>query len=588
MDNQIDIVENNIDQVWENLTICKLPLHLALFMELSFFTHYLNNQDNRIKYRQIITNSRQGLQLLIRNLYKNCSKYSVRKRDIEELRKTNTPYDFADNALNFSARYNHVAYSLTEYRQGWLECKVKGRIVRFYGRTDQDTSQSLMHHALTRSHEIDYIDRSSLERIREQTPPERTLNLLATAIEHKTPEQYLDAIPEEVIHTFSELVLASSPHPSLNLETKFNGFTLGDYHKFWVNFSALMLAYLEACKIKYQSNSQRLKNSRVLIVEPNKLALLLSRIIREIPADSILEMLGTLILDSTSNRPDIQVQSLVPTGFNNLLFLSPSLVYTSSWEVCLLRYLAKISPGKYGAVIASQKERLSDELAKLFNQTGIRMAVRRKIVDSNNKTLTDIDLAILDEKNGYLSFIEVKWLIEPDSFQEESNAQMEIHKGIAQLREIEKMVALDKNQFILNVFNNQQISITNVTEIHYMLISEGCIEARIDFGGIDILDYQVSYGILEKNGRLSIKDRFNEVIKYHNNIKTNTKNEMVYNSIKLAGYLFQTPGLSQKEPPLEKKIHPNEPCLCGSGKKYKNCCQILQDSDENDRLDSEI
>ena len=23
---------------------------------------------------------------------------------------------------------------------------------------------------------------------------------------------------------------------------------------------------------------------------------------------------------------------------------------------------------------------------------------------------------------------------------------------------------------------------------------------------------------------------------------------------------------------IEKKIYPNDPCLCGSGKKYKRCC----------------
>jgi len=43
--NEIDVIENNIDQTWHNLTICRLPLHLALFMELAFFTHCFNDSE---------------------------------------------------------------------------------------------------------------------------------------------------------------------------------------------------------------------------------------------------------------------------------------------------------------------------------------------------------------------------------------------------------------------------------------------------------------------------------------------------------------------------------------------------------------
>jgi len=112
--------------------------------------------------------------------------------------------------------------------------------------------------------------------------------------------------------------------------------------------------------------------------------------------------------------------------------------------------------------------------------------------------LIDVDLAILDESNGYLTIIEVKWLIEPDSFQEEANAEAEIDKGITQLRTIEKLMDIDKSRFILSIFNDQQIKSECITEIQYILVSQGEIHSRVDSHGIDILDYQVSYNLLEK------------------------------------------------------------------------------------------
>ena len=476
-----------------------------------------------------------------------------------------------------------VAYSLTAYRQGWMDCQVKGRVVRFCDRNEQDSVQSLIHKALHRYHEENYLDAKAIEGIVRRYSPENTMALLQSAIKHKDLERIIFNIPEDVLQHFKEIVLASSPPYTISPETKFNEYTLADYHKVWVQLSALMLAYIRACNIRYKPQSQLLINSRIIIVEPTELASLLGGMIKDISADSVTEIVRGLILDVNSNRPDFQVQSLVPSGIDNLLLLSPELIYTSNWEVCLLRHWAKIFPGKYGSIVASQKDKLADRLAVLFNQTGVNTAIRKIIEDSCGKPLVDVDLAVLDELNGYLAFIEVKWLIEPDSFQEESNAQQEIHKGIAQLRIIEKMLDLDKNGLILKIFNDKQIKPECVTDIHYFLISQGEVHSRVNSDRIDILDYQLSYRMLEKNILLPLKNRFAEIIEYHNNLKVKTSNDMVYNCTKLGGYLFQTLGLSMKGPIREKKpSSPKEPCSCGSGKSYGSCCQILEDYEEKD------
>ena len=93
--NEIDIIENNIDQTWHNLSVYKLPLHIALFVVLSFFTYDLNNPENKPKVSSSIVNARQGLYLLIPNMFKNCPHLYVNKRAIKDLRDTNTPYIYA-------------------------------------------------------------------------------------------------------------------------------------------------------------------------------------------------------------------------------------------------------------------------------------------------------------------------------------------------------------------------------------------------------------------------------------------------------------------------------------------------------------
>jgi len=81
-------------------------------------------------------------------------------------------------------------------------------------------------------------------------------------------------------------------------------------------------------------------------------------------------IIDSLILDQKSKRPDLQLQPFIPIDGTELLMLSPSLVYTSNWEVCLLRNWAK-KPGKYGDLIAHQKLGLEDEVASCFFHDGL-------------------------------------------------------------------------------------------------------------------------------------------------------------------------------------------------------------------------
>ena len=43
----------------------------------------------------------------------------------------------------------------------------------------------------------------------------------------------------------------------------------------------------------------------------------------------------------------------------------------------------------------------------------------------------------------------------------------------------------------------------------------------------------------------------------------------------LAGKFIEENGLKEKEPAVSKKVPRNNPCPCGSGKKYKKCHYLI-------------
>jgi len=92
-----------------------------------------------------------------------------------------------------------------------MDCLVKGRIVRFCDKNENDAVQSLLHHAIRGFHERIYLDTQSLDRIKRQFQPEETMHLLQAALNHHDLEQFIYYVPEEVSQSFSEIILAASP-----------------------------------------------------------------------------------------------------------------------------------------------------------------------------------------------------------------------------------------------------------------------------------------------------------------------------------------------------------------------------------------
>lgn len=247
-----------------------------------------------------------------------------------------------------------------------------------------------------------------------------------------------------------------------------------------------------------------------------------------------------------------------------------------------------MSHERYGEVIASKKNRLADQLAKHFTGDEVITAVRKSIFSPEQNLSGEIDLAVFDKKSGYLAIVELKWLIQPDSFQEHSHVRDEIDEGITQLVRIINQYDCKSSLMLKQLFGEQRIEPRMVNEVEYLLILDGHI-AHYDKAenlGINMLDYQLCADTLKKNASDPVKERFKKAIDRNIAYAQASVQDLCYHTMKIAGYVFRTPGLRMigrqyiLEPNNRIPRHPKSPCYCGSGIAYQDCCQLVEYIDE--------
>ena len=594
MTNEVDKIEELIDQTWGNLQVYEFPLNLAVFMVLASFEHYLASPlTTRLPYtRKLlnpieITHLRQGLQELVPMLFKRCKATAFKYSRIKDLRNLNTPYTYAAQAMNYCQKYEWMAYHLTAYRQGLCECQVKERVITFTIPSQAVLAQSLIHHLLHQYREMRSRDEKSLSNISLDSPYEKITESLKKAIKHIGPEEFLHRIPNDVFETYKSIVLASAPSPTIEENASFSIYSVKEYYDFWVTLSSLMISYLEACKIKYGNDDKRLMNSRVVIIHPDDLANIVAGKCGGVSYHLARQIVQELTLDPSQKRPDIQIQPIIQIA-SDILFLAPHLIFTSNWEVCLLRNWAKASPGRYGEVVASKKDKLTDELAETIQSMRLTIVKRKKLFDQEGKLIGDVDLAIFDKSMGFLIIAEIKWVIEPDSFQDESHAREELSKGIKQLRICQSLIGENIEHFTSEFFGDD-VKHNDIKEVLYVLLSHGGLDCRFDAEeyNIHLLDYVLSLDVIKSNLALSIKDLFLKIIAMHERAKKVIEKNTTIHRLKISGYLLETQGIkrdiqSKADGGDNFKSYPvNQPCPCGSGKRYKDCCKTLEPYEED-------
>jgi hypothetical protein len=390
------------------------------------------------------------------------------------------------------------------------------------------------------------------------------------------------SVPEDVYTPIREIVEGTMPAPSIDTATKVTGYTVEDYYNLWLEFSTLMLAHRAACYERYEFQSpSRVLEYMVLSITSDELVQLLTSK-TALPHNVAKNILTELILNTGANRPDILVQPLI-AWTPSLLLVAPSLIFTSNWEVCLLRNWIQRYPDVYSRVVAQKKYKLSDSLGGLFDQRRFMVSTRRKIHDKQDRPIGDVDVAVFDPSDGMLAMFEVKWIIEPDSIRETLRADEEILEGVNQALTYKSEFESEPERFLKQVFPGRKVEPSDVKSVIVAVVANGDIGGKeVMKTNVPVMDYYLTSDCIKEKSICSLNQIIMHVLHKHKTLADEIAQKSHVMQIKASGYLFKIPGygnLTKADLMIEEvksSIGRTHRCPCGSSLKYKDCCKPLE------------
>jgi hypothetical protein len=577
-------LERHFDETLSKLRVYELPLHIALIVTLTIFEELHCTAIGRIQERfsseAVTLHYKDALEILIPCLLKRCEQQEVPKQPLTVTK--NILVTVAD-AFHFCERYHFVVHAYTQYHQKQFTGSLSGRIVDFQYSRGIDLGRSSLQFLLHQYYQQRTIQKSELSgMLPPSVSPNKSLNALVKQIRSTDVRAILHSMPEEVYIPIREIVKAALPQPTVDVNAKCGNYSIGDYYNLWLEFMTLMLAYRQACEEKSRiDDSFNLLAHRILRLTLPELSKMLSN--RLVVAYEVAySILRDLILDMTAPRPDVKVQPLIPMPNKEIVLIAPSLIYTTNWEVCILRNWTRLYPKKYGKVVASKKAELAKSLGRTLDNGRFIVSTNRELTNEQGRTIGEVDVAAFDPSDGLLVLFEVKWLIEPDSVRETLKSDIEIVHGIEQVLRCRRYFEKDRARFLKQVFPHDNVEISAVSELRCYVIANGNVGTKDDKENeVYVLDYLLCIDTVTDSTNISLRQILSRIVNKQIEISNSIDEGAQRLRIKLAGYLIRQPGFGVHPMPILEKglrtIHPsrNDRCICGSGRKYKKCCLEL-------------
>lgn len=348
-------------------------------------------------------------------------------------------------------------------------------------------------------------------------------------------------------------------------EWKFDAFSISDFKQFWVAIATLSVIHMTAC-LKSGIPGADVEEA-VLIKSPSEFIQIIADKTKT-SADSIAAILKFLTYNSHLKNNDIVYQPFVEIQKDKLA-LAPHLILASRPERNLISLIHKLRDKSYFNLTNLREGIMQDELDIVTEKLpNVLIAKNKSLPD----TLPDVDYAIWDTVNNSILVCELKWLVEADSTPEVFARIQDLEHGCSQVLDIQNYAENYNAEFCNKVFG-----ITTL-ESHPEII--GCVVSkkgiRVDNADIPVISLQTLSNLLQHNSVIetfqAIKEKTYLIPALHNF-------EYGLKSITYAGYTFEIPALIRDQPLTQgtyKRIGPkigrNDPCPCGSGKKYKKCC----------------
>ena len=348
-------------------------------------------------------------------------------------------------------------------------------------------------------------------------------------------------------------------------EWEFDAFSIKDFKQIWITIATLSFIHMLAC-LKSGIQGADVEEA-ILIKSPAQF----SQIIidkAKIPSDRVVAVLKLLTYNHRLKNNDIVYQPFVQLDSDQLA-LAPHLILASRPERNLISLIHKIRDKSYFELTNLREGLMQDELDSVTRVLNNVLVSRSKALPG---TLPDVDYAIWDKASNSILVCELKWLVEADSTPEVFARTQDLEHGCSQISDILAYAQGDCLEFCNKVFG---IAILDkIPEFIGCVVSKKGI--RVDNSNFPVISLQTLLKLLQQN---TLFETFESIRQKTFLIPAPRNFEFGLKAVDYAGYTFEIPALIKDEPIIHgtyKRIGPkigrNDPCPCGSGKKYKKCC----------------
>lgn len=373
-------------------------------------------------------------------------------------------------------------------------------------------------------------------------------------------------IDEEVWTPFKKMMEDQWNKTSELPETwKFDAFSIKDFKQFWIAMATFCFIHMVAC-LKSGIEGADVEEA-VIVKAPTEFIQIISEK-TELSFSKVSAILKLLTYNSNLKNNDIVYQPFMEVDTNRLA-LAPHLVLASRPERNLISLIHKLHDKSYFDLTNLREGIMQDELDAVIEEIpNILIAKNKSLRDA----FPDVDYAIWDQESNFILICELKWLVEADSTPEVFARIHDLEHGCSQVFDLLNYAKTNCSDFCSKVFG-----IVNYNEMPNVV---GCVISkrgiRVDNASIPVISLQMFLNLLKNK---SAVEAINDIAEKKYLLSSPKNFEFGLKTVSYAGYTFEIPALIKDQPVIHetykrigRKIGRNDPCPCGSGKKYKKCC----------------
>ena len=567
MSEYIREVEKIIDDFHKQSPVFSLNRKTALYHTLTVFedmcrlggTANIGLFGDSLEYSFLIREQLDALNILIQWIYKDCP---ATQEDVLDKRIIPYRYMSIGDLLEKQAKpYSPICSAYISYSRGQFSAQtnINQKRITF---SDNPQKRSIVISDMMESLMRDHNAGAQLI-----APPDLTVasQKLISSINFQDGH-ICYRTDEEVWDTFQQMMERQWTQTSeLPEEWKFDTFSVGEYKRFWITVATLCIIHMTAC-LKSDIPGADVEEA-VITKAPLEFIQFISKK-SGVSEESTTAIMRLLTYDNRIRNNDIVYQPLVLID-EDMLALAPHLILPSRPERNLISLIHKLRDKSYFDLTNLREGIMQDELSCVIEKlSNVAVEKNKSLPDP----LPDVDYAVWEKSSNTILVCELKWLVEADSTSEVYARVQDIEHGCEQISKIMKYAQDNTLDFCSKVFGASGLD--SIPQIIGCVISKRGI--RVDNSDIPVISTNTLLELLQHN---TAHETFTIIANKTYLIPASKNFEFGLKAITYAGYIFEIPALLKGQPMVQgtykragAKIGRNDPCPCGSGKKYKKCC----------------